>query len=115
MLDIHAGAPLTEQETAYADRLTALAESFGVDPSDLDEPVHDAASHHASNAYNTGDGPDDPEEAYEALHDEAGHGAADINNGGLSAQIPYLIAHFGADNTERCIREAADTSRARTA
>lgn len=100
MLDIEADAPLSPADAAHTDRLLALARSHGVDPTDLDEAVHDAASQYASAAYNSTDEGDE-------LHDEAGRQAAAINNGGLDRQVAYLVVQAGPEETERVIRQAA--------
>ncbi|WP_331746283.1 hypothetical protein OG923_33020 (plasmid) [Streptomyces halstedii] len=103
MLDIEADAPLSPRDAAHAHRLRALAHSLGIDPVDLDEAVHDAASQYASAAYNSGE--DDG--GGDRLHDEAGNQAAAINNGGLDQQVDYLVVQAGPEETERTIREAA--------
>ncbi|MBQ0890012.1 hypothetical protein KBZ94_34670 [Streptomyces sp. RM72] len=103
MLDIEADAPLSPADAAHTDRLLALARSHGVDPTDLDEAVHDAASQYASAAYNSTDEGDEGDE----LHDEAGRQAAAINNGGLDRQVAYLVVQAGPEETERVIRQAA--------
>ncbi|MEU4082501.1 hypothetical protein [Streptomyces venezuelae] len=100
MLDIEADAPLSPADAAHTDRLLALARSHGVDPTDLDEAVHDAASQYASAAYNSTDEGDE-------LHDEAGRQAAAINNSGLDRQVAYLVVQAGPEETERVIRHAA--------
>ncbi|MFE0373363.1 hypothetical protein [Streptomyces tendae] len=104
MLDIEADAPLSPADAAHADRLLALAHSLGIDPIDLDEAVHDAASQYASDASNSADDGTDTDE----LHDEAGRQAADdVNNEGLDKQVAYLVAEYGHEETERIIRQAA--------
>ncbi|MFJ4700499.1 hypothetical protein ACIP5N_22030 [Streptomyces sp. NPDC088768] len=102
MLDIEADALLSPPDAAYTHRLRALAHSLGVDPVDLDEAVHDAASQYASAAYNSGEDDDEGD----GLHDEAGHQAATVNNGGLDRQVDYLVVQAGPEKTERIIREA---------
>ncbi|MEY9842488.1 hypothetical protein [Streptacidiphilus sp. EB103A] len=130
MIDIEAHLPAAEQQTADTARLLALAELLGVDPTDLDEAVHDAAARYASERCNNpgtadedqgdsegeeaeaeeedqGDDGEGEEELYEGLYGEAGRQAAAVNNGGLDAQIPYILAQYGAESAERLIREAA--------
>ncbi|MET9779004.1 hypothetical protein ABZ023_32940 [Streptomyces sp. NPDC006367] len=106
MLDVEADAPLSPADAAHTDRLLALAHSRGIDPADLDEAVHDAASQYASAAYNSTD-EDAMDDEGDELHDEAGRKAAAINNGGLDRQVAYLIVQSGPEETERIIRQAA--------
>ena len=54
-------------------KLTAKARSAGLQPEDLDETVHDLTSSTAS----------------------------DINNGGLDAQVRYLVKEMGPEEAER--------------
>ncbi|MFD8078991.1 hypothetical protein ACFV3E_40830 [Streptomyces sp. NPDC059718] len=105
-MDIDADEPLRHADEGSAEQLLALAEQLGIDPVDLDEAVHDAASRYASDACNSSGAVDD-DEATDALYDAAGHSAAAINNTGLSAQVPYLVKQYGAANTEGFIRDAA--------
>ncbi|KFG71487.1 hypothetical protein [Streptomyces mutabilis] len=106
MLDIEADAPLSPTDAAHTDRLLVLARSHGIDPTDLDEAVHDAASQYASAAYNsTGENAIDDEG--DELHDETGRQAAAINNRGLDGQVAYLVVQSGPEETERIIRQAA--------
>ncbi|MBZ3908261.1 MULTISPECIES: hypothetical protein [Streptomyces] len=104
MLDIEADAPLSPADAAHAGRLLALARSLGIDPLDLDEAVHDAASQYASGASNSSDR-DDEDASCDELHDEAGRQAADINNHGLDKQVAYLVAQSGHKETEQIIRQ----------
>jgi hypothetical protein len=107
VLDIHTDAPLSAADTQHADRLLALARALGTDPEDLDDAVHDAAAHYASNACNNTAAVDDDQAAHN-LYDEAGRQAAEtVNNTGLDGQIPYLVAHYGTAETERMIRATA--------
>ncbi|MCX4826623.1 hypothetical protein OG883_44085 [Streptomyces sp. NBC_01142] len=103
LLDIEADAPLSPQDTAHAARLLTLAGSLGIDPTDLDEAVHDAAARYAGDASNAADEVDSDE-----LHDEAGRQAADdVNNRGLERQVAYLVAQYGHMAAERIIRQSA--------
>ncbi|MFF9786345.1 hypothetical protein [Streptomyces nigrescens] len=106
LVDIAALDPLSPQEAADAGRLLELAEDLEVDPTDLFDAVHEAASHYASRACNDSGAVDD-DEAADELYDEAGRQAADLNNGGLPSQVRYLVAHYGAERTEEFLREAA--------
>ncbi|OEV13796.1 hypothetical protein [Streptomyces nanshensis] len=108
MLDIEADLPLTPQDERETTRLLALAESIPVDPADLDEDVHDAAARYASDECNDSAAVDN-DEAADECYDEAGHQAAKINNGGLSSQVPYLVAQYGATRTEKIIRDTRPT------
>jgi uncharacterized protein (DUF2126 family) len=104
LLDIEADAPLSPQGAAHAARLLALAGSLGIDPSDLDEAVHDAAARYAGDASNAADDEADSDE----LHDEAGRQAAgDVNNRGLEQQVAYLVAQYGHMEAERILRQSA--------
>ncbi|MCK2240050.1 MULTISPECIES: hypothetical protein [unclassified Crossiella] len=69
-----------DPRTQAARRLTALAENLGLLPEDLDDTVHDQASRPATA----------------------------INNGGLDAQIFYLVEQMGEAETEQAIRELAE-------
>ncbi|TLQ39212.1 hypothetical protein [Streptomyces marianii] len=102
MLDIEADAPLSPEDAAHTARILTLAESLGVDPCDLDDAVHDAASRYASEAANSTDDGTDTDE----LHDEAGRQAAEhVNNQGLGRQVAYLVAQCGHEEAERIVRE----------
>lgn len=110
MPDIEANAPLSPSDAAHAARLLTLAHSLGVDPTDLDEAVHDAAARYASDECNATGSVDD-DDAADEIYDEAGQQAADkINNQGIGRQVPYLVAQYGHKDTERFIREAAPRS-----
>ncbi|MFF9074531.1 hypothetical protein ACF1A9_19840 [Streptomyces sp. NPDC014872] len=109
MLDIEAEAPLSSHDEADAARLVAIAESLGVNPTDLDEAVHDAAARYASDACNTAGQAQDDDVA-DDIYDEAGRQAADdVNNHGLDRQVPYLVAQYGAEEAEEIIRAAVDS------
>jgi hypothetical protein len=89
-------------------RLTGLAESFGVSEVDLDELVHELHSETASQAYNDGDGPADEEQAHDELHSAAEDAASDINNSGLEAQVRFLVEQLGESDAEAHIRALAE-------
>jgi hypothetical protein len=74
------------ERSAPAQRLVALAERLNVDPSGLDDHVHDLVSNIGS----------------------------EINNGGLTAQIDYLLDEVGEAETEQRIRRASTDRRHRT-
>ncbi|MCX5206103.1 hypothetical protein OG897_32415 [Streptomyces sp. NBC_00237] len=63
-------------DEAEAARLMAVAESLDLDPSDLDEAVHDTCSRRATA----------------------------INNGGMDDQILFLVAEHGTREAEEIIR-----------
>ncbi|MFF5265012.1 hypothetical protein ACFY4C_39350 [Actinomadura viridis] len=71
--------PTDEQikDVLNADELVALAEGIGLTPEDLDEAVHETASKRAS----------------------------EVNNGGLAAQIDYLVDAFGPKGTRSIIED----------
>ncbi|SEM77577.1 hypothetical protein [Streptacidiphilus jiangxiensis] len=107
-LDIGRDDPLSPADQADADRLVALAEELGLEETDLDEAVHDAASHYASDSSNDQGAADLP--LGEALHEVAGLRAAEINNGGLDSQIHYLVGQYGTKETEAMIRSVVGSS-----
>ncbi|WP_331738674.1 hypothetical protein [Embleya sp. NBC_00896] len=106
MLDIEADTPLDPREAQDAHHLLLLARTLGVDPVDLDDAVHDAAAHYASEECNASGAVDD-DGAADAVYDAVGHAAADVDNAGLDRQVPYLVSQYGAARAERIIREAA--------
>ncbi|MFJ2745270.1 hypothetical protein ACIO3O_37060 [Streptomyces sp. NPDC087440] len=71
--------PPTPHGEVEGARLKAVAESLGVAPEDLDDAVHDAFARQS----------------------------AAVNNGGIDRQIGYLVAQFGAEETEAIIHAAA--------
>lgn len=68
------------ERSVPAQRLVALADELNVDPRRLDDLVHDLISNSAS----------------------------EINNGGLEAQIAYLLDEVGEVETEQAIRSAVN-------
>ncbi|WP_217924834.1 hypothetical protein [Miltoncostaea oceani] len=74
--------------------VVAHATSSGLTPEHLDELVHDLADAQASRTLNT---MEDDEEALEATHDLISRGASDVNNGGVGAQVSFIVAHLGAE------------------
>jgi hypothetical protein len=67
--------------------LVVKAEVLGIEPSDLDDLVHDVSSGKATVANNAAlDAKGDAQR-----HDQAGRDAAEINNGGLREQITFLL------------------------
>ncbi|WP_329020808.1 hypothetical protein [Streptomyces sp. NBC_01601] len=106
-VDIEGDAPMAPEDIAEAVRLSQLAESLHIDPTDLDEAVHEAAARYASDVCNA-TGTVDDEVAADEIYDEAGRQAADgVNNGSVYRQVSYLVAQYGADQTEEIIRGAA--------
>lgn len=65
------------------ERLSTLAEDLNLDPLALDDRVHDLVADRATG----------------------------INNGGLEAQISYLLGELGEADTEQAIRNAANRAR----
>ncbi|MFJ4680572.1 hypothetical protein [Kitasatospora sp. NPDC088783] len=104
-LDIGAGTPLTPEDRAAAQRLVDLALRLEIEDDHLDEDVHAAASTYASDACNSRGVADLP--LGDDLHEEGGRQAAEVNNGGLHAQIAYLVGQFDPDEVERMIRQSA--------
>lgn len=80
---IHGGDDHTVAARSSEERLLALAEDLNVDPLALDERVHDLVADMATG----------------------------INNGGLEAQIAYLLGELGEAETEQAILGSADRAR----
>jgi hypothetical protein len=79
---IHSAPVRTDLERSVpARRMVALAEELNVDPRGLDDVVHDLVSNTAS----------------------------EINNGGLEAQIAYLLDEVGEAETAQAIRRAVES------
>ena len=70
--------------------LLSHTKRLGLEAENLDEAVHDSVDGIASSAYNSGAGEDIDE-----VHDTASHYASEINNGGLPAQVAYLVEAYG--------------------
>ncbi|WP_455233469.1 hypothetical protein [Geopseudomonas aromaticivorans] len=93
---------LDQQQATPADKLVTLAESMGCDESALDDLVHGVASKQASAENNAHDDDLDDER-----HDLASQQASDINNGGVSAQVAWLLENgVTADAIESELRES---------
>jgi hypothetical protein len=96
-------------------RLIGLTDSLGVCEGDLDELVHELHGETASQAYNDGEGPADAPQAHDELHDAAEAAASQINNGGVEAQVRFLVEQLGESDTEARIRAVAEENRAQPA
>ena len=67
---------------------------------DLDELVHEAAAQEVLPRLN--EKPDD--DIQEAILEEAGKAAAGINNGGVDAQISYLVKQYGFEGAKHLLQ-----------
>jgi hypothetical protein len=91
--------------------LVRLAEELGLTEWDVDELVYDMVHRDASDTYNSGSRPELGDlDAFDAVHDDADEWASMINNTGLAGQVDALIEAFGEQQTERMLREAADSA-----
>jgi len=83
--------------TAAVVSFVTACEAAGIEPVDLDELVHDLADADAARLFNDGAGPTtgDAGADAEAVHDTLGRDASAINNGGLRAQVAYLLLALG--------------------
>jgi hypothetical protein len=86
-----------------AERLMALAEGLGLEPADLDDAVHDLAQEVGLGELNGLGNAQDQEEHIAAQEASASH----TNNGGLDAQVAFLLEHNGHDGTRRLLEQAA--------
>jgi hypothetical protein len=48
---------------------------------------------------------DDPEGLDEYVHDVASAQASDVNNGGLVAQLNFLVEHLGVEHTRKLLAD----------
>jgi hypothetical protein len=86
------------------EELVAYAEQLGLESADLDLLVHDVAQEAGLGALNSLEGDDAQEGHVAAVEAEA----AAVNNGGLEAQVAFLLDHDSADNVKDLLRQAAD-------
>jgi hypothetical protein len=84
------------------ERLVAYAEQLGLESADLDLLVHDAAQEAGLGALNALEG-DDAQEGLAAVEAEA----AAVNNGGLEAQVAFLLGHDSEENVRELLGRAA--------
>lgn len=87
------------------ERLTALAAELGVDPTDVDDAVHEVTDQIASDMVNGSD--DDIEDAQDRYYGEMDAHASSINNGGVPSQVEFLVDQLGPERTEAVLRECA--------
>lgn len=84
----------------------------GIESEALDDLVYDVTDRLRAAAYNAGEGavptglgPDDDAEAFAATFDDV---ASSVNNGGVDAQVGFLVEHLGAAEAEREIRRITE-------
>src|SRR5690348_10089384 len=83
--------------------LVDLAEELGLESSDLDDVVHDCAQDGGLDVLNTLVGEDDQEEHIREVEADT----SSINNGGLEAQIDFLLTHNGHAEVRALLEELA--------
>lgn len=106
--------PVTEDENGAVERLVRLAEELGVIYWSLDPYVYDMANDIAADRVNANDFPENEEywAAYNRLHNEADEIAADVNNGGIEAQLTYLLRGNSEKSLEGILRNIANRAAA---
>jgi hypothetical protein len=105
-------ASLLEHQIAInpVDGLTALATKLDVDPSDLDDAVRDVTDTMASTMVN-GDPDDVPiEDSQDQHYGDMDVYASSVNNGGIPAQVAFLVDQIGPERTETILRESAEST-----
>lgn len=93
-------------------RLILLAEELGINPFDLDDLVYDLVGEGRAASFNSGEDDEahglrvtsDDEADIEAWDDAYDGDASAINNCGLHAQVPFLVAQLGAKKAEAALR-----------
>ena len=93
-------SPSFESSVEY---MVSQLESQGLEPQDLDELVLDVAEMRGSILANIYDDEGAQEMAVDSAYDEA----SDVNNGGLSAQVRFLISHLGVEEAKREVERIA--------
>ncbi|MFF2374995.1 hypothetical protein ACFVUW_11495 [Streptomyces xiamenensis] len=107
---IEPGTPSGQDHEVQGAALVRLAEELKLTGTDVDELVYDMVHRGASDAYNSGSRPELGDlDAFDAVHDDADERASAINNTGLTGQVAALVAAFGQQQTERMLRDAADS------
>lgn len=86
--------------------LVTACEAAGLEPVDLDELVHDLADADAAALFNDGAGPTTGDAGADAgaVHDILGKDASAVNNGGLPAQVAYLVTALGSAQAAEALR-----------
>ncbi|MEU6406151.1 hypothetical protein [Streptomyces sp. NPDC046985] len=106
-----AGAPGPTEEAQGPAALIRLAGELELTATDVDELVYDMVHRGASGAYNSGARPELSDlDAFDAVHDDADERASAFNNIGLEGQVAALVEAFGEQQTERMLRDAADSA-----
>jgi hypothetical protein len=97
----------TTVDAALVRELVTMLETAGIEPGDIDEDVHACcdmtASRWVNNRYTDLPLPAAQDKAYA----ETGTIGSDVNNGGLTAQVAFLIAEVGAANARELLTETA--------
>jgi hypothetical protein len=88
---------------AHVEELIAYAERLGLESSDLDGAVHDGAQDEGLDTLNGLEDEQEQEEHIARLEENA----AAINNGGLSAQLDYLLRHNSIKEVRQLLEEVA--------
>src|SRR5947209_2381001 len=83
--------------------LVALAQELGLAEGGLDEAVHAVAQEVGLAELNEAQGEGAREEAISGREAEA----ASVNNGGVQAQVTFLVEHLGPAEAEAVVRRAA--------
>jgi len=101
-------ASLLEHQIAInpVDGLTALAVKLKVDPSDLDDAVRDVTDTMASTMVNTDPADVPVEDSQDRHYGDMDRYASSVNNGGIHAQVVFLVDQVGAERTEELLAEA---------
>jgi hypothetical protein len=87
--------------------LLDCAEDLGLECADLDMAVHDCAQDAGLDTLNSVGGNAAQEDHIAAVEADA----AAVNNGGLEAQIGFLLEHNSADEVRRLLRRLARAKR----
>jgi hypothetical protein len=88
-----------EPPSPEVEQLVAVCEVRRLEPGDLDTAVHDLAQEIGLGELNSRKDEDDQEE-HIATQEAA---ASDINNGGLEAQVAFLLEHNGFEATRELL------------
>ncbi|WP_156251005.1 hypothetical protein [Pseudactinotalea terrae] len=95
----------SDQEAEVA-TLLELANARGLTPMDLDDAVYDVADATASGRVNDDATFASTTEAQDHHYGLTDLDAADVNNGGLEAQVRYLVKELGAKSAREAIQNA---------
>jgi hypothetical protein len=87
----------------HLEELLAYAERLGLEASDLDGTVQDCAQDEDLDTLNGLDGEAEQDEHIASVEEDA----AATNNGGLPAQLEYLLRHNSVQEVRQLVAEAA--------